>query len=124
MKKLFTVWDAKAEFWLYPFASDATGLAVRSFETCVNDEKHEFNRYASDYTLFEIGEWDQLTCYFHIYEVKINLGNAIQFLKTPTPQPRPAAMTKPNGGYSVPVAEGQADNWDHGDLNNTKGEQE
>lgn len=59
---MFTVFDAKASAYMQPFFSRNTATAIRSFEVACNDESHEFNLHAFDYTLFEIGEFDQEHC--------------------------------------------------------------
>lgn len=77
--KIFTVYDSKAEAYLQPFTMATRGEALRSFADTVADPNHQFNRHASDFTLFELGEFDNLTCSFLIYEAKISLGSANEF---------------------------------------------
>ncbi len=84
MKKRFTVYDSKAEAWLDPFYALATGAAIRMFETASNQPDHDFNKYAADYTLFEIGTFDPQTGEETILPAKLNLGNALT-LKSPAP---------------------------------------
>ena len=59
MIKVFTVRDAKADAYLAPFFMKTKGLAIRGFETTVNDQKTEFNKYPEDYDLYQIGEYDE-----------------------------------------------------------------
>lgn len=80
--KLFTVYDSKAELYLPPFNSQTTNTALRAFESASNQEGHDFNIYAADYTLFEIGEFDQDLGELQPYAAPNNLGTALQF-KTP-----------------------------------------
>lgn len=87
--KTFTVHDCKAESYLQPFYAQATGAAIRMFEDAVNQEGHQFNRYAADYTLFELGTFDQATAAFEVLPAAINLGNALVFKRasiTPLPE--------------------------------------
>lgn len=79
--KMFSIYDSKCEAFIQPFFSQATGSAIRSFETAVNEEGHAFNSNAGDYTLFELGEFEQNTAAFNILATPLNLGVAIQFLK-------------------------------------------
>lgn len=81
MKKVFSVYDSKAEAYLQPFFTDSTGLAIRAFETAANNEKHEFNRYAGDYTLFEIGIYDEQTAELEALTQYINLGLALEMIQ-------------------------------------------
>lgn len=59
MKLVFSVYDSKAEAFLQPFFTDASGVAVRMFQSAVADGNHDFNKYAEDFTLYEIGGFDE-----------------------------------------------------------------
>ena len=84
--KIYTVYDQKAEAYLQPFFTPTKGLAMRSFIDAVNKEGHDFNRYAPDYTLFEIGEYEDQTGQIKMHKHMENLGKANEYLKTnPTP---------------------------------------
>ena len=82
-RKVFSVYDEKAEAYLLPFFLDTIGVAVRSITDCVNDPKHQFCAHASDYTLFLIAEYDDNTGSFK--ENRKSLGNLVEF-KTQTPE--------------------------------------
>jgi len=66
--KIYSVFDSKAEAYLMPFFSQTQGTAVRSFISAVAEEGNLFRRFAEDYTLFELGEWDQRSAEFHQHE--------------------------------------------------------
>lgn len=86
MLKLFSVYDSKAGAFIQPFFSQSTGTAVRAFEQAANDEDHYFHQFAGDYTLFELGSFEQETAKFEIHSSPINLGLAITFIvQNPTP---------------------------------------
>lgn len=55
---LFSVYDSKAEHFLPPFASHNAETAKRQFQYSAQSEGHEFNTFASDYTLMEVGTFD------------------------------------------------------------------
>lgn len=57
--KMFTIYDSKAAAFLQPFFAATTAVAVRSFSAAARQEGHDFHNYAEDYTLFELGEFDQ-----------------------------------------------------------------
>lgn len=86
--KMFTVYDSKAEAYMQPFFQMSTGQAVRAFENSCNDERTEFFRHAADFTLFEIGEYDDQIGKTLCYEAAINLGTALQ-IKTQTKKTEP-----------------------------------
>lgn len=56
--KIFAVRDAAVEAFLQPFFSPSTGAAIRSLQEAVNDPKHEFSKHAKDYSLWELGSFD------------------------------------------------------------------
>ncbi len=79
--KIFTVYDSKAEAYTTPFFSQTTATAIRAFTQAANEVDHDFNRYAADYTLFELGLWDDQTADITTHITLINLGTAITFKK-------------------------------------------
>lgn len=79
--KVFTVFDSKAEIYLQPFMFQTKGQAVRVFQDSANDENHQFNKHAEDFTLFELGEYDDNTAQFKLHDTPAPIGKAIEFLK-------------------------------------------
>lgn len=75
--KIYTVYDAKAEAYLTPFFAMTNGLALRSFSDAVKDPEHPFCKYAEDYTLFLIGEYDDKTGIATGYETHDPMSKAI-----------------------------------------------
>lgn len=84
--KAFSVFDSKAESYIQPFFFPATGQAIRAFETAAQDENHEFYKHAADYTLFEIGTFNQGTGHLE-HGIPINLGNALALVSRPDTVP-------------------------------------
>ncbi|AXL14677.1 nonstructural protein [Microviridae sp.] len=80
--KAFAVHDSKAGAYLRPFFEISKGSAIRAISDAVNTPDHQFNRHAADFTLFEIGGYDDatgdLTAVPHV-----NLGCLIEMLETP-----------------------------------------
>lgn len=56
--KIYAVRDAAVEAFLQPFFSPTDASAVRSLTIVVNDEKHEFYKHAADYSLWDLGDFD------------------------------------------------------------------
>ncbi|QXP08418.1 MAG: nonstructural protein [Arizlama microvirus] len=77
--KLFTVYDSKTESYLRPFSLTTKGEALRGFQETVNDPQSQICKYPADFTLFELGEWDDQSASIIVLEAKINLGNALEF---------------------------------------------
>ena len=85
VKFVYSVFDSKADAYLQPFFAPTRGVAVRMFETAAQDVAHDFHRHAGDFTLFEIGEFDEVKGTLVPYEVKYNCGAAIQYLAKAMP---------------------------------------
>lgn len=83
--KVYTVYDSKAECYMQPFFMMNKGTALRAWQNTVNDQSTEFNRHPEDYTLFEIGEFDQEKGIVIPHEAKISLGTALEFKKEMPP---------------------------------------
>lgn len=76
--KIFTVYDSKAEAHLDPFVARTAGEAIRRFAMAANTTDHNFYKHAADFTLFEIGTWEDRTGVITKHEAKINLGTALE----------------------------------------------
>lgn len=85
--KIFTVYDSKTEAYMQPQFMQSTGQALRAFEDAVNDESHPFHKHAADFTLFELGTFDDQTGTFQTYPAKKSLtsGNEIRAVISTTP---------------------------------------
>lgn len=61
MRKVFSIYDSKVGSYLEPFFVKSTGEAERAIMDLVNKPDHHFNVHSADFTLFEIGSWDEDT---------------------------------------------------------------
>lgn len=59
--KIYSVYDAKAETFTPPFFQHREGMALRTFKDCICDKGHTFGMHPEDYTLFDLGEYDDET---------------------------------------------------------------
>lgn len=80
--KVFTIYDSKAEAYLQPFFMKSKGEAIRAITACVEDSQHNFCKYAEDFTLFEIGTFDDSNAFITVYESKQSLGCLLEFKKS------------------------------------------
>ncbi len=76
---IYTVHDVKAHAYLPPFVLPTNEMAIRTMTDCVNDKGHNFGAHPEDYTLFLIGEWDNVTGKVEDLD-KISLGNGLDFI--------------------------------------------
>lgn len=58
---VYSVHDVKAEAYLRPFFVPSHGLAIRSFENEVRNPDSPMHTNPEDYTLFQLGEFDDDT---------------------------------------------------------------
>jgi len=79
-KLVFSVYDSKANAFLQPFFAVSRGVAERSFFAAVMDQGHDFNRFAEDYTLFELGEFDEASAGFNMLETPKSVALAAHVL--------------------------------------------
>lgn len=92
MLKMFSVYDSKAEFYLPPFYFKSKGEALRAFSETVNDSKSTFYKYPGDFTLFEVGEFDETSCSFNLLITPVSQGVAVEFLNDSFSGPVPGVM--------------------------------
>lgn len=78
----FCVRDEKAEAYLRPFFSDTRGSALRAFGDAVNDPQSPFFKHPADYTLFEIGSFNELSGQMTPATAIVSLGNAVEFIES------------------------------------------
>jgi len=83
--KVFTVFDSKSETYLKPFLMKAKGEAVRAFTEIANDGKSEIGKYPEDFTLFEIGEFDDERGEYSMLTSKLSLGTGNEFKRQAQP---------------------------------------
>ena len=88
--KVYTVYDSKVGAYLNPFFMKSNGECLRAWHEVCNDPQSNISKYPSDFTLFEIGEWDDSTGEFSMYTAKQPLGTALEYnlpevLKPETP---------------------------------------
>jgi len=93
--KAFSVYDSKVKAYMKPFFTTAAGHAIRSFEQAVNDPQTELCRHPADFTLFEIGEYDEDSAKFDNHNTPISLGTALTFKTQPSTQ-LPLLQGQPN----------------------------
>lgn len=83
--KMFTVKDIKGDIYMQPFFVRTTALAIREIEQATNNPESIFNKYPEDYSLYEIGEFDQETAEVNLHDDLVKLCNCSE-LKKPDSQ--------------------------------------
>lgn len=78
--KMLSVFDIKVGAYLPPMFFRSRLEAIRAFTSACSDPKHDFAKYAEDYTLFELGEWDDSSSKTNCHLTPIPLVKAIECL--------------------------------------------
>ncbi len=79
--KVFSVYDSKVESFFKPFYSQTKGEAIRSFTEISNDKQSQIGKYPEDFTLFELGDYDDSNASFKLLDTPKSVGLAIEFVK-------------------------------------------
>lgn len=79
--KVFAIFDSKVEAYLQPFLLKSKGEAIRAITALCDDPQHNFSKYASDFTLFDLGTWDDATAKFDLLITPYSLGVLQEFKK-------------------------------------------
>lgn len=59
--KIFSIYDGKAKIFNTPFFMATLGMAVRAFQDIAQDQNTMICRHPEDFTLYEIGEYEDGT---------------------------------------------------------------
>lgn len=77
--KVFTIYDSKAEAYMQPFFMQTKGQAMRALVDTLEDPKTQFCKHPEDFTLFEIGTYDDQTGKFENLDAPVSIGNLVEF---------------------------------------------
>jgi hypothetical protein len=75
---MYTVYDSKSETYTNPFYFRNKGECIRSFTETVNDSQSTFSKYPADFTLFEIGDFDEFSGVLQPYTAKTSICTALE----------------------------------------------
>ena len=81
IRRVYTVYDIKIEAYLQPFFALSKGDAIRDFVQVVNDKSTKIGLHPEDFTLFEIGTYDDSTAKLVAHTTPTALGVAIEFIR-------------------------------------------
>lgn len=78
---MYVTFDAKAKLYSRPFYTQTRGMAIRTFADIANDKDHPIGRHPEDYTLYEIGTFDDVSGKIEHFKEYESLGLASAYLK-------------------------------------------
>lgn len=73
---IFAIYDSKAEAFLPPFTAPNAKVAQRMFTQAAHEPTSNFHLHAEDYTLFELGNFDDGTGTISPHEANKSLCTA------------------------------------------------
>ncbi|AXH78155.1 MAG: nonstructural protein [Microviridae sp.] len=78
--KVFSIMDVKAQVYSNPFFMPHTGMATRAFADLVNDGQSNVSKHPGDFTLYQIGTFDDVTGKLVGLDVPVFINGAIEFV--------------------------------------------
>jgi hypothetical protein len=79
--KIYTIFDSKIGTYHNPFYAKSRGEAIRIFTEACNDSNSNLFKYPTDFTLFELGEYDDESAAFNTLPTPYSIGLAQEFIK-------------------------------------------
>jgi len=77
---MFATFDTKAGFYSRPMFTRSKGEAIRSFADEVNKKDSYLNLHAEDFTLFELGTFEDTDASIELLSTPASVGKALEFL--------------------------------------------
>lgn len=80
---VYSVYDSKVNAYDKPFALRSRGEAIRGWADAANDPQTTICKHPEDFSLMELGHFDDTKGTFENHTVPQNLGLASQFKRQP-----------------------------------------
>lgn len=84
--KIFSVYDSKAQAFNLPHFFQTIGIALRAFEDLVKDPNSQLYKHADDYSLYEIGMYDDSDATFKMESPVKLVGMGSDYRIKPAPE--------------------------------------
>jgi hypothetical protein len=78
MKNVYGIRDVKAGVFSYPHFEVTHGQAIRGFGDAVRNTKSPFNAHPEDYSLYHLGEFDEVQGTLVSLKVPVLLSSAVE----------------------------------------------
>lgn len=76
---IFSIYDCKAKTWTRPTFDRTVGNHIRLFQELANDNNHPIGKHPADYTLFQIGEFNESTGEIESFATPTSHGVAVTY---------------------------------------------
>lgn len=80
--KVYSIYDSGVEAYMQPFYARAKGEAIRMFTNTVNDVSTVVNAHPDQFTLFEIGVFDDKAGMVDCFAAPLSIGNGLEFKRS------------------------------------------
>jgi hypothetical protein len=84
-QQIFSIYDEKSEAYNTPFFQNHINQAIRSFSDLSKDPKTTISRHPQDFSLYHIGEYDDVNSSIQSFNEPKFLARATEFNNTITP---------------------------------------
>ncbi len=84
IEKIFSVYDEKAGAYLPPFFRPTPEMAIREFVDALENKDHPFGKHPGDYTMFELGDFNNSNAMLISHDAAKNLGNGLEHKRLPS----------------------------------------
>jgi len=78
---IYSVYDLKARTYCRPFYSTNDETALRDFSSAVNDSVSDLSRHPSDFSLFKLATFQDVTGLITVEDHPLPLGVGSQFVR-------------------------------------------
>lgn len=91
--KMYMIYDSKTECFAQPAFFPNKGTALRAVMEAAHDSQTNLAKYPGDFTVFEVGEFDDNRGVIDMYPAKINLGTVLEFQRISTAPHNPGIQS-------------------------------
>lgn len=81
IRKVFTIFDAATKTYSPPMLYRTIEEAIRVFRREVNEPTSQLSRYPADYSLFELGTFDDETSIFQCHMTPMRVASAHELVQ-------------------------------------------
>lgn len=96
--RIFCMYDSKVQAYLQPFFLKHQGEAIRGLMELVNDPKTNLYKYPEDFTLFELGTYEDTKASFTLHNTPLSIGKAIEYKNVDVPKYNLASQVREPAG--------------------------
>lgn len=105
VQRVFCVYDSAARSYGPPFYATGRGVAFRMFEELVNDGRSSVSKWPKDFSLFELGSYNDETAKFCFLDAPERVCDAMSLKRPQAEEPRLIPIMREGGvPSSVPTA--------------------